>query len=61
MSEKRPDYVTDAHLEFLDELRESGVTNMWGSPAYIRQEFGFDEDTAFGIFSYWMKTFGGPR
>ena len=30
----RPSYVTDTHLEFLDVLRESGVTNMSGSALF---------------------------
>jgi|GEM_PF-2961214 len=34
----RPSYVTDTHLEFLDVLRESGVTNMFGSAPFLQQE-----------------------
>ena len=31
----KPDGITDSHLEYLDALRESGVTNMWGAaPVY---------------------------
>ena len=26
---ERPEFVTEEHLIFLDNLRESGVTNMW--------------------------------
>lgn len=54
---ERPEIVTDEHLEYLDELRASGVTNMYGAPKYIQQEFDFSFDDACKIVSYWMKTF----
>ena len=28
------------YFEFLDDLRESGVTNMFGSAPYLAEEFG---------------------
>lgn len=58
---KRPSIVTDAHLEYLDALRESGVTNMFGAGAYLREDFDYEELTleqSTTILSYWMKTFG---
>lgn len=54
---ERPDFVTDEHLEYLDELRESGITNMYGAPSFVENEFGVDWETASKITSYWMKTF----
>jgi hypothetical protein len=62
MNEKpqRPDFVADEHLEYLDDLRESGVTNMFGSPAYVADEFGIEWKLARKIVSYWMETFGDP-
>jgi len=55
----RPDYVTDEHLEYLDELRESGITNMYGARAYLLNEFDDLQDKVAGdILVYWMKTFG---
>lgn len=32
---ERPEGLTDDHLEYLDELRESGVTNMFGARPYV--------------------------
>ena len=32
---KRPEGLADEHLEFLDELRESGITNMFGVTPYL--------------------------
>ncbi len=59
MSEsKRPDIVTDAHLEYLDELRESGDTNMFGAGEYVEEEFGLSKKSAKEILMYWMSSFG---
>jgi hypothetical protein len=56
----RPDFVTDRHLQYLDKLRESGVTNMFGAAADLVKKFGLDRQTAKDILLYWMKTFGEP-
>jgi len=45
------------YLEFLDDLRESGVTNMFGAGAYIRGAFDIARDEASKILTYWMHTF----
>jgi len=65
MTEKRegvrPGYVTDEHLKYLDDLRESGVTNMSSGGRYLIQKFGLSVDKASSILSYWMKSFGDPN
>jgi hypothetical protein len=43
---------------FLDTLRESGVTNMWGATPYIEQRFGVDYEEAKQFLVTWMETFG---
>jgi hypothetical protein len=54
----KPDFITDEHLLYLDGLRESGATNMFGARPYILEEFeDLDEDQASELLSYWMKTF----
>lgn len=59
MSYPRPDIVTDGHLVFLDKLRESGKTNMFGATPYLRLKFkGLSNDDATKVLLYWMKTFG---
>ena len=46
---------------FLNRLRESGITNMWGSPAYLVKAFDLNENDAIvgesiqDIVSSWMK------
>ena len=54
----RPKIVTNEHLEYLDELRESGETNMYGAVPFIQSEFDLNSDEAGIILSYWMKSFG---
>jgi hypothetical protein len=55
----RPMIVTDEHLEYLDNLRESGDTNMFGARPYLQAEFPtLSVKDASLILSYWMKTFG---
>ena len=53
----RPEIVTDEHLTYLDELRDSGVTNMFGAPAFIEDEFDVSKSEARDITSYWMATY----
>lgn len=57
---ERPAFARDEHLEYLDGLRESGVTNMWGASPYLEEEFPDDfmnEKEAGKVLTYWMKTF----
>ena len=55
---KRPRFVTDEHLVYLDDLRESGVTNMYGAGSYIEDEFALSSQEATHILHYWMDSFG---
>ena len=48
----------DEYFEFLDELRKSGVTNMYGAVPYLMAAFDYlSEDEAKHILIDWMKTF----
>ena len=42
---------------FLDELRESGVTNMFGASPYIEQEFDVTPSVAKQWLLNWMTTY----
>ncbi len=42
---------------FLDELRDSGETNMYGAGPYIRDEFGLDKYQSRTILGEWMTDF----
>lgn len=54
---KRPSCCADEHLEYLDALRESGATNMFGAAPYLRDEFGMDRNDARDVLLYWMDSF----
>ena len=45
------------YFEYLDDLRESGTTNMFGAGAYLINEFGITRKEASKILSEWMRTF----
>lgn len=38
---------------FLEDLRRSGQTNMWGSPDFLRHEFGMSQEEANEWFRKW--------
>lgn len=46
-----------AHKKYLDELRDSGVVNMFGATPYIMREFGGDNKTAKNILLEWMDSY----
>ena len=45
-------------FEFLDELRESGETNMYGAVPYIVEAFNITKYDAQRHLVKWMETFG---
>lgn len=53
--------VTNGHpeyLEYLDNLRESGVTNMFGAGPYLQREFPeLSLEKARSVVTHWMETF----
>ena len=44
---------------FLEVLRQSGVTNMFGATPYLREEFGLGRREAIKILSSWMDNYNG--
>ena len=44
-------------MEFLNILRGSGATNMFGATPYVIEEFGLDKSEARRILSLWMSNF----
>ena len=44
-------------FEYLDNLRESGVTNMFGAGSYVEDEFGLSRREAGDLLVEWMETF----
>ncbi len=47
----------ERYFSYLDGLRESGVTNMWGAAQFLESQFEIDHPEASEILCSWMKTF----
>lgn len=55
---ERPTIVADEHLTYLDELRESGETNMHGARPYLMREYPeLSSDEALQVLLYWQHSF----
>ena len=57
MSEPKPNDMPNEAFAFLDELRASGVTNMYGAGPYVQEEFACDKRRAREWGLHWMETF----
>ena len=44
-------------FEYLDDLRESGKTNMFGAGQYLEIAFDLDRREARSVLTEWMATF----
>jgi hypothetical protein len=55
----RPAAATDDLLQFLDELRESGITDMTGAPLFLSRAHGISIEEAREALTYWTDTY--PR
>ena len=48
----------DTMFTYLEGLRQSGVTNMFGAGPYLEREFGLNRDEANEVLLDWMKEKG---
>lgn len=48
MAKIRPEFI------YLNRLRESGVTNMWGAGPYLREQFDIGRAESSKILSEWI-------
>ena len=59
--------MKEDYLVFLDDLRETRETNMFGAAPYLEEEFSeLDRKSATKVLFYWMETFSerhpeGPK
>ena len=49
--------TTNKYWIYLEELRRSGVTNMYGAVPYLMGEFDLDRREARDILAEWMKKY----
>lgn len=45
------------YFNYLEDLRQSGVTNMFGAAPYLAAEFGLEKREARKILSSWMENY----
>ena len=45
----------EKYFDYLDDLRESGITNMWNAPTYLKRDFNLDKKSSQLIFQEWKK------
>lgn len=57
-----PEVMTEAHTEFLNNLKSSGQTNMFGAKDFLMDEFiDLKEKEAKAILLYWMAVSSKPQ
>lgn len=49
--------ATKEHKDFLERLRRSGETNMYGATPYLVEAFNMTEKEAINILVDWMKNY----
>ena len=55
IDESIDDESAEFYFDYLNKLRDSGKTNMFGAVPYLRAEFGLDRNTARQILAKYMK------
>ena len=50
------DVTLDEVLDYLDVLRESGETNMFGARPYVVRKFCLDKKLSGDVLTHWMRT-----
>ena len=53
ITENEDEYMK--YFDWLEGLRQSGITNMFGASPYLEAEFGLSETDAVKILVYWMN------
>ena len=49
--------MTNKYHDYLNALRDSGVTNMFGAGPYLQRDFGISRQKAMDILLEWMKSY----
>ncbi len=49
------------YFSYLDELRESGVTNMFGAGFFLQEHFEMTKANSHKVLSAWMQSFGNGK
>lgn len=55
---RKPEKLKEEHLKYLDDVRKSGATNMYGAASFLRDVFSdLSKKESRKILDYWMYTF----
>lgn len=49
--------MDEKYFKYLERLRKSGVTNMFGATPYLMKEFDLEEQEAKKILLFWMENY----
>lgn len=49
----------EKYFAYLEDLRDSGETNMWHAPHYLEEEFSLNKKEAKEVFFAWVKQMKG--
>lgn len=49
--------TTNEYWIYLEKLRRSGVTNMFGASPYLEEEFSLSRNEARNILADWMRNY----
>jgi hypothetical protein len=49
------------YFDYLDRLRDSGATNMFGAGAYLKIMFDLNSGEANEVLKKWMESKGQPK
>jgi tRNA uridine 5-carbamoylmethylation protein Kti12 len=55
MSQEKEKY--EKEFKYLERLRQSGVTNMYGAGPYLREEFNISKEESYEILKQWIKRY----
>mgnify|MGYP001166297077 CR=1 FL=1 len=47
----------EEYFAYLEDLRKSGVTNMFGAAPYLQEMFDLTEKTSKQVLSEWMRSY----
>jgi hypothetical protein len=53
-------YEKEEYFEYLEMLRESGETNMFGAGVYLQKAFGLSRYDAKDVVLEWMQNYQRP-
>ena len=55
------DEISNEVFLYLEELRESGVTNMFGAHQYVMEDFEISKTLAIKLVKTWMDSYNEER